>query len=384
MSEPLRVCHVITGLAQGGAEAMLAKLCETHDRARASFTVVSLQDGPLAARIREAGVPLFVGDLSPSRLPTPGAALRLRAMIRKARPQLLQGWMYHGNVAATLLGPRAVPVVWNVRQTLYRLADERPLTRATIRASAVLSRRPAAIVYNSAVSAAQHEGIGFDRSRRQVIPNGFDLARFAPSEGVRQALRAELGLPEGALLVGHVARMHPMKDHATLLAAAARVLAARPEVHLALVGAGVTREALGPAAVAPALDGRLHLLGARERMELVTPAFDLVCLTSAWGEGFPNVLGEALACGVPCVTTDVGDSATVVGEAGRVVPPRDPGALADAMLELLGDAALRRRLGALGRAGVVERFAMPAVAERYLDLYHAVAHGSSPGDTMAA
>ncbi|HEY0996784.1 MAG TPA: glycosyltransferase [Gemmatimonadaceae bacterium] len=379
---PLRVCHVITGLERGGAETMLAKLCEAHDRARASFTVISLQPGPLAGRIRESGVPLLVGALSPSRLPSPRAALAIRAMLREARPQVVQGWMYHGNIAAVLLAPRGVPVAWNVRQTLYDLRSERPLTRATIRASAWLSTRAAAIVYNSRVSASQHEALGFHAARRVVIPNGFDLARFAPSPAARAALRAELGLPADALLVGHVARLHPMKDHATLLAAAARVLAARPEVHFALAGDGVTPAALGDAATSPALAGRLHFLGARDGMERVSAAFDVVALTSAWGEGFPNVLGEALACGVPCVATDIGDSAAVVGDAGRLVPPRDPGALAAGLLELLGDSSLRARLGAMGRARVTAHFSMPAVADRYLRLYEAVAQGALPRDTL--
>lgn len=383
MSTPLHVCHLIGALERGGAEAMLAKLCESHDRTRARFSVVALHAGPLEDRFRRSDVPLEIAGLDRGRIPRPREVLRVARLLRDARPEVIHGWMYHGNLAATLLAPRGVPVLWNIRQTLYDVGREPRLTRAIIRAGAALSRRPVATVYNSHVSAAQHAAIGFRDRRPVVLPNGFDTARFAPDPDARMALRRELGLGPDALLVGHVARMHPMKDHGTMLAAVARLAGAWPTLHLVLAGEGIA-----PAAFAGQLpgevQGRVHFLGAREDLPRLTAAFDVAALSSAWGEGFPNVLGEALACGVPVVCTDIGDAARVVGDAGRVVPPRNPAALAAAIAELLGDAELRRRLGAAGRQRVVAEFSIERVADRYVALYEAVARRPLAGDTFPA
>lgn len=370
MTSPVRVCHVITGLEVGGAETMLAKLCETIDRERVRSTVIALRaGGPLADRIRAAGVEVIELDMPPG---SPRAAFmigRLRQAVLGSGADVVQGWMYHANMAAVLSFLRR-PVLWNIRQTLYDPRRERPITRLVIRASAGLSRIPRVIVYNSEVSAAQHAARGFSPDRARVIPNGFDAVRFRPDARARAQVRAELGIGPSEPVVGLVARLHPMKNHRMFVAAARRILEAIPNAHFVMVGDGVTR-----AAFPDELGGRLHALGTRSNLERLTAALDVACSTSSWGEGFPNVLGEALSCAVPAVATDVGDSRMIVGDAGIIVSPGDTQAFADAVRRLIEQPEARRRMGDAGRTRVLQRFSIGAIADTYTSLYQAAGRG---------
>ena len=368
---PVRVCHVITGLEMGGAETMLAKLCETLPPERVQSTVVALRSkGPLAMRIRGAGVRVAELGLRPGAVPGLGDARRLRRAVSETNAQVVQAWMYHANLGAIVIRP-GVPVIWNVRQTLYDIKRERHLTRAVIRCSALLSAFPSAILYNSFVAARQHEAIGFDGSKSRVIPNGFDVTRFAPSATSRREVRLELGLPADAVLIGLVARAHPMKDHAMFLDAACRVAHAEKSVHFVLVGEGTERHAVLEANC-PELIGRIHALGPREDIPRLTAALDIACSSSAWGEGFPNILGEALSSGVPCVATNVGDSAQIVGDSGEMVEPGNAKGFADGILRLIRDRDRRVRLGTAGRQRIIDHYSLHSVAARYTEVYEEV------------
>ncbi len=354
----IRILHIITGLSTGGAERMLVRLLA---QGSAGHVVVSLRgDGPQGVALRALGVPVYLLGLRP---------WRWWRLLRELRPQRVVGWMYHGNLVATLVGWLCrVPVVWNVRHSVADLRRERPALRWVIRAGAWLSASPRVIVYNSAVAAGQHEELGYDARRTLVLPNGVDTVVFAPSASARVALCDELGLPAQAFIVGHLARFHPMKDHVGFLQAAALLRASVPEAHFVMAGRGVDQESAALVAEIERLGlaGHVHLLGERGNVSALLAGLDLFVLSSAWGEGFPNVVVEAMACGVPVVTTDVGDAAAVVGETGRVVAPGEPQALAEAMVSLyeLGEAE-RRALGEVARRRVVESFAIAAVAQRY-------------------
>lgn len=380
MTAVLDVCHVITGLETGGAETMLAKLCESLDRRRVRSSVVALRSGgPLAPRIRGSGVSLTEVGLDPG-VPRPAQVLRL-LRIRQVKTAVLHGWMYHGNLGAMVLrGFRSSPpMIWSVRQTLYDISQEKRLTRGVIALNARMAHFAACIVYNSTVSAGQHARYGFPTDRSIVIPNGFDTSLFAPSDEARGALRAELHLPPDQILIGLVARFHPMKDHETFWRAAAIIGRGMENVTFVVVGAGMTESLQCAAVTRHALEGRVAFLGPRADVHLVTAALDIACSSSAWGEGFPNALGEAMACGVSCVTTDVGDSAYLVGGGGIVVPPRDAEALAAACHRILASPE-RRRMGEAGRKRIMQHFTMKAVASRYADLYESVAAGLPVGD----
>jgi glycosyltransferase involved in cell wall biosynthesis len=359
---------VITGLGQGGAETMLAKLIEALPEI--THVVVPLaRDLALAPRIAAAGAEVIpLGMRGPLGLPA--AVARLAALIRRVRPDVIQSWLYHADLAATLA--RAVafsraPLAWSLRCSDMDLARYAPATRLVVRALARLSGVPAVIASNSEAGLAWHRRLGYRPRRSIVIPNGFDTDRFRPDPEARSRLGAMLGWGEEAVVVGLVARVDPMKDHAGFLAALART---EPALRAVLVGRGT--EAL---AIPAALAGRVAALGPRDDVAALTPGFDIACLASRFGEGFPNVLGEAMACGVACVTTDVGDASAIVGEAGVVVPPGDPAALAEALSALAADPDRRRALGAAGRARVLADYALPSVAARCASLWRGLAAG---------
>lgn len=402
----IRVLHVISGLGHGGAEHMLLRVVAGRRNPDLRHEVVSLTTGgALAGDLRERDVP--VRELGLRRPPSPLRLARFVGHVRRRRPDVCQGWLYDGNLVAALAraaGRSAPPVAWNVRHSLHDLGRERLATRITVRLGALLSSLPAAIVYNARSSAVQHEALGFRPDRRVILPNGFDTDRFRPREGARARLLEELGLGDGAgpasgpLLVGTVGRDHPMKDHAGLLEAVARLPAHRRSgtgsgdagragheprpVHLVLAGPGLEpgHEGLARATRRLDLEGRVHLLGARDDVPRLLAGLDVFALPSAYGESFPNALGEAMACGTPCVATDVGDAARILDGHGEVVPPEDPDALARALARLLTLAPEeRRRIAEGARRRIRERYGLEEVVRRYEELWSRLAGGGGPG-----
>lgn len=378
----MRVLFITTGLATGGAEKQLARLLSRLHPHRLDAHVVSLlPPGPVSREIMQLGVTVeHLGMVHP--LHWPRAAARLAAITRRVRPALLQGWMYHGNLAAWWAHrwwPKA-RLVLGVRQSLYDLAREKTLTRQVIRWNAAASRRAAAIVYNSELARAQHEAFGFHGATARVIGNGFDTDHFHPDEAARAGLRAELGIAATAPLIGLIARYHPMKGHTVFLAAAARLAEVRPDVHFLLVGRDV--EATSAPFVQwkdhPRLAARLHFLGERHDIARLTAALDIASSSSSWGEAFPNAIGEAMSCAVPCVATDVGDVGAIVGETGIVVPPGDAEALARGWETLLGlPQGQRRALGQAARQRVMAHFSLDRVAADYAKLYKEIIDGKA-------
>lgn len=373
---PPRTLHIITSLDTGGAEMMLAKLLEAQRGQAESRVIVLMRGGSLLPRIRAAGITVESLGLSQGSIPGPNALWNLYRFAREFAPTVLQGWMYHGNLAACLLHallrrdrPR---LYWNVRQTLYAFEREKLLTRWVIDVTRRLADSPDRIVYNSVVSATQHEAIGYPAKRRIVIPNGFDTELFFSDPEARTRVRRELALSDDTPVVGQVARFHPMKDHATLLQAAKRVVDSGSRAMFLLVGRGLTAEntVLCRGIDELGLRGRVILAGERSDIPGILAALDILVSASAWGEGFPNVIGEAMACKVPCVVTDVGDSAAVVGNCGTVVPAGNPDSLASAIQNLLDLGAGRRaEIGAAARDRVIECFSLERISDQYLALY---------------
>lgn len=376
----MRVLHIITGLSVGGAERSLYNLLSGGLSERADAAVVSLLDeGSLGESIRNLGVPVY--ELGMRRgWPGPRLLKRLQSIVRETSPDVIQGWMYHGNLAASAVArfSAAQPaVVWNVRQSFYRLKAEKLLTRQVIRANRFLSRGVHAIIYNSRLSCSQHSRFGFDDRRARVIPNGFDLERLQRVREIGQEVRAELKLASDSLVVGHVARFHPMKDQAGFLRASVQVARVLPHVRFLVMGREVSPENPELTGIIPSeLLECFVFTGERHDPERFMQAMNVLVSSSAWGEAFPNVLGEAMACEVPCVATDVGDSAEIVGDTGIIVPPSDRTALAEGLLAMLGkDAAVRERLGREARDRVAWKFSLPRIVERYAGLYEELLHG---------
>ena len=320
------VLHIITGLSTGGAENTLYNLLKGGFADQFNNHVVSLIDeGTMGSLIKKSGVPVTSLGMRHGK-PSFSSLRKLRRMVRELKPDLIQGWMYHGNLAATLartMSPGTPALVWNTRHSLYDLAHEKPMTRQIIRANRFFSSVPDALLYNSELSRKQHEAFGYASLNGRVIPNGIDLQRFSFSGQAGKHVRAELGIPVEACVVGHVARFHPIKDHSTFLRAAESVALRYPDLHFVLCGRDVSMNNASLEKQVPAmLRNRFHLLGERSDVPGLMSAMDIFC-QSSWSEAFPNVLGEAMAVGVPCVATDVGDSAIIVGDTGVMVPPRD-------------------------------------------------------------
>ena len=383
----MKIAHVITCLSAHGAETMLVKLLQRMDRERFQPEVFSLTgDGPLGPAIEALGITVHRCGMRRG-LGAATGAVKLVSALRKFQPHLIQGWMYHGNLAAQLGGAflsSRVPVLWNIRGCHHRLKEEKWATAATIWLNARLSSLPAHILNNSAASVDLHERhLGFSPDRWEVVPNGFDLDRFVPSGRARRDVRRELGIPHNDLLVGLFARYDKVKDHMSFLKAAARLRERHKTAEFVLAGewVDVRNRDLMQLIGALRLNDRVHMIGARTDVPRLLAAMDLV-VSSSSSEGFPNVIGEAMSCGVPCVVTDVGDSAWLLGDAGLVVPPRDPEALASACSELLqrGAAALWC-MGLAGRQRIASLFSIAEVAARYEEIYGRAVAASSGKET---
>ncbi|HUZ71816.1 MAG TPA: glycosyltransferase [Stellaceae bacterium] len=368
---PLKILHLITTLERGGAQTMLVRLLTHMDRARFAPMVVTLIDGgPCAAALRAAGIP--VHGLGMRRGAVSFAALlRLRRLIRSERPDLLQSWLYHADLLAlaAALGT-GVPIVWSLRCANMALERYSRQVRLVRRVLAWASGYPAAILANSEAGRRYHAALGYHPRRWEVVPNGFDIDLFRPDAERRAAVRGSLGVEPSHFLIGMVARVDPMKDHDTFLAGAAIIAAARADTAFVLIGAGTER--LPPP---PRLAGGLHALGERAAVETILPALDVMVLASR-GEGFPNVIGEAMACGVPCVASDVGDAASIIADTGTVVPPGNPASLAQAVLALLARGpAERERLGAAARQRIAAHYSLAAAVAAYQRIETELARG---------
>jgi glycosyltransferase involved in cell wall biosynthesis len=371
----LHVAHVITDLDCGGAETMLYKIVTATRAHGLTHSIASLIGGGVfASMLTSDGIPVTSMGMHPGK-PDLRAVPRLIRWLRREQPDVVQSWMYHADLLAGMaaLAAGRMPVVWGIRQADVDPRTAKTLTRWTRSTCARLSGVLADRVVCCAESARRsHAGIGYRADRMIVIPNGFDLARFVRDTDAGARIRHELSIPDDAPVVGLIARFHPDKDHANFLAAA-RMVARATRATFVLAGDGV--ESSNAALVAEIGDLRnIRLLGRRSDVTSLLSGMDIMALSSR-SEAFPNVLGEAMSCGVPCVATDCGDSREIIGATGRVVPPGDPAALADAILELLALAPSERAaLGVAATARVRERYDLRVVARQYADLYREVSH----------
>jgi glycosyltransferase involved in cell wall biosynthesis len=370
----MRITHVITGLMTGGAETMLFKLAESSQRAGWSFSVVSVTGlGTFGERFERLGVPVCALGLDRKNVL---ALPRLRRAIRDFRPQLIQGWMTHGNLAASLASMMArprVPVLWNVRGTLVL---EKSTTAWATRLGARFSGSVARIIYNADDAVRQHETLGFRPDRRVVIPNGFDLSRFRFDGDVRRETRRRLQLRDDECAIALVARYHPVKDHRTFLAAIAQLRDRGLPVRAVLAGRGVTADNVELREIVQAfrLSSSVLLLDEVSDIPGLLNGMDIACLCSL-AEGFPNVLGEAMACEVPCVATEVGAAREILGDRRRLVPAGQPTELAEALASLVSAGpAGRRAAGASSREHIRRNFSIDSIVDQYRQVYQGVLH----------
>lgn len=370
---------MIAGLGVGGAELMLKRLVlvrEGEARDGTVHSVISLGElGEVGARLRAEGIAVEALGMR-SALGVPRALFRLRERIAALRPDVVQTWMYHadllGGLAARAAGAR--PVVWGIRASTMVQGTSRGTRIVRSLCARLSAQLPAAIICAAQEARRVHAAIGYDDSRMLVIPNGFDLPAPVPAAATA-ALRAACGWGGDELVIGTVGRFDPYKDYANFVRAASHVAVAEPRARFLMVGKGLSpdnAELMGWITRA-GLAQRVALLGARSDVPECLAALDVFVLPSC-SEGFPNVVGEAMAMGVSCVVTDVGDAALLVGDTGTVVPPRDATALGEAILGMLSlGAEGRTAAGARARERIRAEFPMTRTRERFAAVHARVA-----------
>lgn len=361
----IRVVHVIKSLELGGAETVLRRLIEGSDAGSFSWEVVSLTSiGPIGRELQSGGIPVHALEVS-EPFGFAAAVPRLARLLRARRPDVVQTWMYHGDLvgglAARLAGSMAV--VWGVHAGSPPLEGASFLERAGLRTNASLSRRvPARIICCSHTTARVHASLGYDKTKMVVVPNGFAIDT-APTTSERE---------QNVPVVLRVGRDHPDKDIPTFLGALARIRQEGVEVRGVLVGPGLHRgnRKLVEQVRKAGLSEHVDLLGPRGDVDQLLRAASVAVSSSSGGEGLPLIVGEAMAAATPVVTTDVGDSALVVDDPARVVPPRNHDALGEAIKRVLELSPVdRHMLGERDQKVIAQRWGLAQMIDGYCAEY---------------
>lgn len=366
----IEIAFIIRSLECDGAERQLVTLAKGLDKQRFDVTVLYFYSGgvlPLEKDLKDSGI-LAICLQKRGRWDLFGFFWRLVRYLKQINPQVLHGYLEGANLLAIFLKPffPSTLTIWGIRDSIDRRTINDWLSRRLFTLECLLSRFANLIIANSHAGRAYHLEHGFPADKMVVIPNGIDTERFKPDPEAGARLRAEWGILENTILIGRVGRLHPMKDHSTFLKAATLLCEDRQDVRFVCVGSGpesYTRE-LYQLADELGISEKVIWAGARADMTAVFNALDIAVSSSCDGEGFPNVIGEAMACGVPCVVTDVGDSAWIVGDTGVVVPPKNPEALAAGWSDLLALTLPERvALGEKARKKIVEDFCVSKMVQ---------------------
>jgi glycosyltransferase involved in cell wall biosynthesis len=362
----MKLVFLIRSLGAGGAQRQLVELAKGLDRKLFNVTVLCFYpEGALVRELLSARVPV-VSLNKRGRWEVCRFLLRMAQELRKQRPDILHPYMTGPNLIAMLMKPllRSTRIVWGMRASnveLTGIAD-----KMLARLEALLASRASLVIFNSAAGRAFCRSSGFAKARSVVIPNGVDVTRFSPDRRTGAQQRKCWGISTSSLVIGLVGRIDPMKDHRTFLKAAAILAKSRANARFVCIGSGPDGYVNELHSLARELgaDGRIVWTGIINDMPSAYRALDICCSSSAFGEGTPNCVAEAMACGVPCVVTDVGDSRLVVGETGIAVPPNDPEALARGLAIMANRIVQEPELGNAARARIVSNFSLPMLVAK--------------------
>jgi glycosyltransferase involved in cell wall biosynthesis len=358
---PLSVLHVITGLGVGGAESVLVNLAVSgRDPSRPTAVVALVADGPNRQKLEAVGVHVFDVGMRRGR-PNFLAVFRLARVIRETRPAFVQSWMYHADLISLISlwfsGRRSkTRLLWSIRCSNMDTRQYKPQFSAIVRAWALLARFADAVIANSDAGVAAHRALGFRPRFLAVVKNGIDTDLFRPNSSARVEVRRQLGIADDAVVIATVGRVDPMKDHDLFLRVMARL-------------DGITGLAIGLGTEALPDRARLLRLGQRDDVPQLLAASDILVSMSRFGEGFSNVVAEAMSCGLPVVATDVGDARRIIGKTGLVVSAGDEQGLVDALHRLVANTALRQRLGRAARQRVEADFGLDRMAAAFSAVY---------------
>ena len=375
-SERIKITHIINSLYPGGAEVMLHNIFSKYDEKKYSVNVISLiSDGPLKNDIEKKGVSVFESNIKPDRLNI-FSFLKLIYYIRKNKPDIIQTWLYHSNiiggVAGKLCGVKKI--IWSIHASHLDTEFTKYTTRLIIKIGALVSNIiPNNIVYVSKVSFLLHKLLGYKCKINTVIPNGVDLEKFKPDTLARINIRNELKIPEDTFLIGIAGRYDPMKDHRNFLLAASKLSKVEPSAAYIMCGTSITKsnqelydyiEELG-------LSDKVYLLGYREDMNKIYTALDVIAVTSRYGEAFPMVICESMACGTPCVVTNVGDSSYIVDKTGFTVEKENSDALVEAFLKISNKNKIeKQKLSSSCRERISSLFSLQSIVSAYEKNYY--------------
>lgn len=383
--QKIPIVHIITGLSVGGAEMMLYKLLAHMDRNRFEPYVISLtQTDMIGHDIKALNIPVYGLNLSANRF-NPLKLIQCVKIVKKIEPVIVQTWLYHADLLGSVISKIATraKIVWNIRHSDFDPSRDKTTTILIAKINAFLSKWiPDSIICNSSRAVLIHNNIGYDSKKMHVIGNGFDLDQFRPDCDAYRALRSELNLSSETLIVGMVGRFHSQKNHYGFVKAIAKVLKIMPNIHFVLCGNEVdeNNQILTSWIEDYDLTPNIHPMGQRFDMNRITSAFDVAVSASSVGEGFSNVIGEAMACAVPCVVTDVGDSAYLVKDTGIVVSPGSMQELSQAIVALLKlKRDDRKKMGLKARMRIDTHFSIDKIVLQYEKAYLSLINRSSNG-----
>jgi len=366
----MKIVHVISGLNDGGAEAVLYRLCSANT-SNVHIVISLSSEGKYGVLLREKGIEVHWLNMPLGRLRL-AALVELYRLLRDTKPDVVQTWMYHADLIGGIIAriARIKHVSWGMHNSSLKIGKSRWSTIAVAYVNAFLSRFiPTTIICCADQAKTVHQKMGFISDKFVVIPNGYDINLFKPDREAGQKFRIELGIDENIPLFGLVARFDPHKDHLTLIQSLALVKQRGTRFCCVLVGKDIDANNNQMMAWLKQYDllEEVLLLGQRNDIPIVMNAIDVHILSSA-GEAFPNVICEAMACGTPCITTDVGDAAFIVGNTGWVAAPSNPSMLAEAiqraLISLSDKAEWKLRCVAV-RNRIVEHFSLEKMTSAY-------------------
>ncbi|MBD1155085.1 glycosyltransferase [Pelagibacterales bacterium SAG-MED18] len=361
------VTHIITGLERGGAERFLFNFLTTNLNGKIKNNVISLMSegyyGPLLKKKN-----ITINCLNMNRGKFNLASLKnLKNILENQEPDIIQGWMYHGNLAAlagTFMLKKKIMLSWNIRLSLEVFPQMKLTTRLAVKLCALFSKKIDSIIYNSKRSLLQHRKIGFSKSNDYFIPNGFDLKKWHPSKKLRTKIRKLLKISKKTKVIGYVGRGEEQKDLPNLFKAFNIVKKKNPNIILIAVGKNLKKYASN--------SDKIIFLGQRSDVHDLMPSFDILCLSSK-AEGFPNVIGEAMSTGLPCITTDVGDAKEIVGDTGWVVPVNNPLLFAKCIVNVMKIPREKfQKYGKSARKKIINNYDINYVKNEYISLYHSL------------
>lgn len=372
----MKIIHVITGLNNGGAEAVLYRLC-THDKNNTHIVISLMDEGKYGVMLRDAGIEVHCINMPQGRFTLAGLA-KLFRLFRNLKPNIVQTWMYHadliGGVVAKLAGVKRV--FWNIRHTTLEPRKSKRTTIIIAKLCAAISRFvPTGIVCCANKAKEVHSSLGYIRNKMTVIGNGYDLTLYAPQDVADNKIRDELHINDITPLLGMVGRFDPQKDHLGLLLSLSMVKKSGVNFKFCLIGRDLNQHNSLLVSKISELDlnDNMVLLDQRSDIHAVMNSLDIHVLSSSFGEGFPNVVAEAMACSTPCITTDVGDAALIVGDTGWIVPPEEPKLLAEAIILALDEKNnisehwnMRKQNA---RLRIVQKFSIETMVKNYVAVW---------------